>query len=249
MFIDCHCHIDELKDIESSIEDARNANVGFLFSNSVDLDSIKKNLQLRTAYKEVKPCFGLHPSNLLHLKDKDKELNIVLEFIKDNIGLCYGIGETGLDYKSALLPNQKDLQKRAFSEFISLSVEYERPVIVHSRRAVKPVIELLNEGDAGDVLLHWFVANKTSILDAVDSGYFVSLGPSILFSHGMQDYALEIPLESLVLETDCPVPFNGKASSPDWIPEIAGKLAELHGIELRELEGILYKNSKKLYKF
>jgi len=75
------------------------------------------------------------------------------------------------------------------------------------------------------------------------------VGPSVLFNDFSKDFVREIPLENLLLETDAPVVFSGKKSLPQWIPDVAKKVAEIKGIDVGEVERETFKNGKNLFRF
>ncbi len=245
MFSDIHCHLDEIKDIEKLVSEAKQKNVHALFSNSVDLKSMQANLELAKRFPEIKPLLGLHPKDILEMSTE--QIRTGIEFLQKQLKQAVGIGEIGLDYKYAETSAQKQRQQEVFGEQIGIAIENNLAVEIHSRRSRTECLETLERLNAEKVLFHWFNGNRKQIQQIVDCGWFASLGPSILF----QDYNLEmvqaLPLENLLLETDCPVPFNGKDSRPSWIPEIAKKVAEVKECSLSEVEHIAERNLEKLF--
>ncbi len=242
MLADVHCHFNELEYPERMLKKAVKANVKKIYSNSVDFNSMKQNLALAEKFSKVKPCLGLHPMNLLSMTEKQiiEEMN----FLKQNLSNADAIGETGLDFKFAETIEQKLLQEKIFKELIFLSIENKKAICIHSRRAAKRVLELLEENLPEKVLLHWFVGNSKLLKKALQLHCFISIGPTILFDKSLESFVKKIPLEKLVFETDCPVQFNGVSSDPAWIKEInfkAAKILELNPEKLEEkvLENVL----------
>lgn len=244
MLFDIHCHANELGDIENIIKKAKEKNVILFFSNSVDLKSCKKNLEMQDKYKEIKALLGLHPSNLLWMNEKERQKTI--NFIEENIKKSFAIGETGLDFKHAETKEKQEIQRRFFEKQIEIALENNKLIEVHSRQARLDCIEILEKFNARKVLMHWFTAEKELIERIIKNNWFISIGPSILSQKHVQEITKEIPLENLFLETDSPVKFSGKKAEPTMIKEVALKIIEIKDIELKELEKTLEKNLKKI---
>ncbi|MFH1545197.1 MAG: TatD family hydrolase [archaeon] len=245
MLIDCHCHLNECSETEKAIERAKKNGVERIISASTDFESNKENLSLSRKFPGIVfPCFGIHPSNLLRMKEK--EVADCFEFIKENPGKGVGIGEIGLDFKHAERKEERMLQEKIFLELIELGERKKLPLVVHSRYAGKRVLELLEEGNAERVLLHWFNGSVKEFEEGIKRNYFFSIGPSILSSKEYAEKVKEIPLENLMLETDSPVEFNGEKAEPSWIKEVGEKLAELKEVSMEEIEN---KTSENAFKF
>ncbi|MFH1586756.1 MAG: TatD family hydrolase [Candidatus Diapherotrites archaeon] len=245
MFVDAHCHLDWFRNPEKVVSAAEKAQVGLIISNSTDLDSMRKNLSLAEEFEIVSAAGGIHPKDMLFMEEN--EIRKGIEFLKKNLASFSAVGEVGLDYKHAKTKSQKELQEKYLQEFISLAMENKKPLIVHSRYSDEKLLEILEKNSPGKVLMHWFNNKKESIEKALDLGYFISAGPIILSDKKSSELTKLIPLESLLLETDAPVEFGGKAAEPSWIPKVAEKVAEIHGIPLKEIEETTSKNSLNLF--
>jgi TatD DNase family protein len=215
-----------------------------IISNSVDLDSMKKNLELKKITAKVQVCLGLHPVKLLKLSEK--EINESIKFIEDKINECIGIGESGLDFTTEK-EDEREKQIKVFKQLIGIAKKYNKPIVVHSRKARKDVLEILEEEKAEKVLLHWFIGEK-HLDKIIEKKYFISLGPSILFNDFLKKFVEKIPLEIILTETDSPVEFNGKKAEPFWVKEVAEKIAEIKKIPLEEVEEATYINAIDLFK-
>ncbi|MCX6801882.1 MAG: TatD family hydrolase, partial [Candidatus Diapherotrites archaeon] len=110
MFSDAHCHLDEFIEPEKEIAECRKAKVLSVVSNSVDLETMQKNLALAEKFREVKCALGIHPSNLIRMTEK--EIEEAIEFLGKNIGEAVAVGEIGLDYKHADTQAKKERQKK-----------------------------------------------------------------------------------------------------------------------------------------
>jgi len=244
MLFDAHCHLNELENIEEKIKEAKKNDVKIIFSNSVDLNSSKENLELQEKFSEVKAFLGLHPSNLLSM-NKAKQVKAI-EFIKENINNAIGIGETGLDFKHADTKEKQLIQKKFFEKQIEIAIKENKLIQVHSRLARIECIELLEKFKAKKVLMHWFYGNKELIERILKNNWFISVGPSILTEKHIQEMIKLIPLENLLLETDAPVIFSGKKAEPKQIKEVAEKVIKIKEINLINLKANLKKNLKKM---
>lgn len=247
MFVDTHCHLDQLADAKKAMETAIAVGVQKVIAVSVDMPSMEKNLQLSKKLKGVCLGLGVHPCDLLQM-DK-AQVDGTKKFMEQHLKDAICIGEVGLDYKWAKTVEQRKLQDETFRHYIKLAKSADLPLNVHSRWAEEQVLKVLQEENAEKVLMHWFTNKPEAIAKAVSYGYYISAGPTLLINPHAQEVVKGIPLENLCLETDSPVPFNGKPAAPDWIPKVAEKLAELKGVPVKEVEGQTSENAQKLFKF
>ncbi|MBI5884516.1 TatD family hydrolase [archaeon] len=246
MFVDSHCHLTELDNLGKAIQDAAKSKVELMLSNSVDFPSCTANLQIQKDFPEAKALLGLHPSELLQLTEL--QLTEAFDFIELHLNEAVGIGETGLDFNYAKTPEQRKLQLSAFNDFIELSLDFDKAICVHSRKARQEAIDALLEAKAGKALMHWFYGSDSQLKTILDNGWFISFGPSILYSRSLHSFLSKVPLASILLETDCPVAFDGKPSEPSWIPLVARKVAELKKVSLQDVEETTTQNAFNLFK-
>ncbi len=240
MFIDVHCHLYLLKDIKRLLDEAEKLGVKYVITNSEDLESCKKNAELLKDDR-VYGAFGLHPQ----FAERKLDLPKIESFL--DLDKAVAVGEIGLDYKYARNSSAKELQKQVFERQIQMAIERDLPVIVHSRYAHKPVIEILETLGAKKVVLHWFSGSVDLVERSLENGWFLSFGP---FSLGQtyEKMIIKVPLERILLETDSPVPFRGRAVDPTWIPLIAERIAKVKGIKAKDVERASMENSKRLFK-
>jgi len=245
MLIDAHCHLYEFSDAEKIIKEAELKGLKLIISNSVDLNSMKKNLELQKKFNSVKACLGLHPSSILRMKEKEIEESI--EFIESHARECIGMGEIGLDFKHAATREQKELQERIFDSMLSIAQKERKAVEVHAREAQLKAINFLKEKKQEKVLLHWLSGGKEIFEKAIECNYFISFGPSVLYYNSTQKMAGLTPLELILLETDAPVEFNGIQSKPSMVKGVAGKIAEIKKLSFEEVARATYLNASKLF--
>ncbi|MFH1239587.1 MAG: TatD family hydrolase [Candidatus Diapherotrites archaeon] len=247
MLIDSHCHLDWFEDKKQVVEDAKHHGVTNMVSCATSLKSIKEHLLLPEMFPEVKICLGLHPSDILRMSAADIEEG--KEIVRKNLDKAVAIGEIGLDYKHAVSDEQKKLQKNIFLDFIEMSRAEKKPLVVHSRFCGKEVLQTLTQHANTPVLMHWFTNSIEEVKEAVDLGYFISVGPAVIQSIAVQEIVKEIPLSNLMLESDAPVSFQGKESTSRWIEWVAEKIAEIKGIPFKNVAETTTENAKKFFNF
>lgn len=245
MLADSHCHLDLFKRPGPVVSRALKAGVERILSGSTSHVSIALNLGLSRRFPCVSCCIGIHPSNVLSMKES--EIEKAFADAGENVGLCAAIGEVGLDFKHAASQEQRALQERVFKRFVSIAIEAGKPVTVHARYAESGCLDILEEMGAKKVHMHWFTNSKKTSARAVSLGYFISCGPIIFSDVPSAEVVKSIPLENLLLETDAPVPFGGKRSEPSWIPGVCAKVAELKGISTERVSEATGKNFLRLF--
>ncbi len=275
MFIDCHCHIENYKDISKVIERARNAGVGIIVNNSVDLKSIKKSLALNEWFPEVKIALGIYPIEALKLKDN--EINEIIDFIRKNKDKIAAIGEVGIDLKFS---SDFEEQKKNFLKFVELALELDKPMIIHSRKAEEEVIKILEEKECIDnppnkvtlnrgfsiyltpnksdtikgigynrVIMHCFSGNLSLAERIANNSWMLSIPTNVVNNSQIQDIVKKIPIQNLLCETDSPYfhPFGERRNEPCYVVESYKKIAEIKGLELEEVEEQIEENFKKIF--
>ena len=244
MFIDVHCHLEMFKEIDNLVSECVSNGTEKIVSSSVDLNSMKSNLEISKKFREIECCLGLHPSNVLLMKEKG--IDSAIEFLKENLFFCRAIGEIGVDFKHAETDAQKEKQLKLYKKQLFIAEKNSLPVVVHSRFAEKKSLEILSKFN-GKVLLHWFDGNKETFKKALQENYFFSVGPALIHNPDYLKKVLEIPLKNLLLETDSPVEFNGVKAKPFWVKKVAEKLSEEKKIPLKEIEEQTTKNAIKFF--
>ncbi len=244
MFIDVHCHLEMLLPAEKAVKESVSNGVEKIISSSVDLNSMKKNIELSKKFSEVECCLGLHPSNLFLMNKK--EISAALDFLEKNLPFCKAIGEIGLDFKHADTAEKKQKQTEVCKKQLVIAEKNSLSVVVHSRYAEKHSLQILS-GFNGKVLLHWFDGSKNLFSEAVEKNYFFSVGPALIHNKDYLEKTSLIPLENLMLETDSPVEFAGKQAKPFWVKKVAEKLSKERKISLRKIEEQTTKNAKDFF--
>ena len=224
--IDTHAHLEEIKDIEHAVAEAKAANIIAIIGVGSDYESNQKVLHLAQVHNGfVYPALGLHPWNL-----KDSEIGRTLEFIEANIGKAVGIGEIGLDYnKRVRAIADKDKQKDVLREVLKIAQKYEKPVIMHSRYAWRDSLTLVEEAQVEKAVFHWYTGPSSVLRDIVSDGYFISATPAVEYHEEHRRAVKVIPLERLLLETDSPVVY-GRGGESEYEARPVHVVTTLRGV-------------------
>lgn len=247
MFIDVHCHLDYFDDPTKIIEKCRENRVGIVVSNGTNHKANKKVLELAEKYKEIKPALGLYPIQAIKMdwSEIDKEL----DFIRENRKKAVAIGEVGIDFKESINNEENEKQKELFDKIVKLSIELDKPIIVHSRKAEKECIEILEKNMAKRVVMHCFNGNFKLVDRIKENKWFISIPTNVTFSEHFQKIVKETDLKNLLCETDSPFlhPMKERNNEPGNVIESYKKIAELKEINLEEVEKKIEENYKKIF--
>ncbi len=246
VFIDLHCHIDmcEAKP-EEIIKRARNAGVGIIVNSGINPERIRKTLEFVAKFKEIKASLGIYPVEMLELSEK--EIEEQFSIIRKNKEKVIAIGEIGMDLKEA---QQTEKQKKNFRRLIKLAIELDKPILVHSRKAEKECIDIIEEEGAKKVVMHCFSGNFKLVKKIIDNKWYLTIPTNVTCSEHFQKIAKEAPIEQLFCETDSPFlhPVKGERNNePANVVESYKKVAEIKGISLKECEEKIENNYKRLF--
>lgn len=249
--IDTHSHLfaDEFKDdlpecVNRCIEHGIQQVILVGFSDETN----HKAYRLSQEYELFYPTAGVHPSEA---KEYLVELDKLREFLEAH--KVYAIGECGLDYHYG--KDDIELQKELFIQQIEISIEFDLPLIIHMRDATEDTYNILKEykGKIRGVM-HCYSASLEMALRFIDLGFYISLGGPVTFKNAKESkkIAVEIPLDKLLIETDCPylapTPFRGSRNESSFVRYVAKQIAELRGMDVEELDEVISRNSKNLFK-
>ena len=238
--IDTHCHLDAYTtdaEIGEVLEPARAVGVRLIVNAGTTVKSSRRCVELTETFPELYAGVGIHPMDLTGPVD-DHAYSQLRECATSTDKVIV-ISEIGLDF----LDNMPDraTQYQAFREQIRLARELRLPIVFHSREAHDEVLRVLREERAYEVggAMHYFQGDMDTAQAAIDLGFYISLAKPLLRLPHLQAVAADLPLERIVLETDsAPQPFKAKRENwtePRHLQDIAGKLAELRGIDIEEV--------------
>jgi TatD DNase family protein len=251
MLIDTHAHLemtDYDEDRDEVLRRALETGVRQIVTIGIDRLSSHKSLKLAQAYDFVFATVGYHPHNA---KDVD------VQVLEDLARLAaepevVAWGEIGLDFYRRHSPESKQIE--AFESQLALASSLNLPVIIHSREANPDVFEILKKrkGDAKGVI-HCFSGDVQLAYAYMDMGYYISIPGTVTYKKAslIQDVAIHIPLERLLLETDAPflapVPKRGKRNEPAFIVHTAEKIARLRHVDFQMIADQTTENARKLF--
>lgn len=253
MIFDTHAHYDDEAfddDREELLESLPGAGIGTVVNIAASPESIEECLRLAHKYPYIYCALGIHPEHCAEMSDELlEEIRVKL---RDEKALA--VGEIGLDY---YWPEpDHETQKLWFARQLQLAVEEDLPVVVHSREAAADTMRILKENHAGKTggVIHCYSYSADQAKEYVKMGYYIGVGGVLTFKNARKlvEVATQIPLESLLLETDCPylapIPYRGKRNSSLYLPYVVTKLAEIKGIAEEEVIRITEQNAVKMYR-
>ena len=251
MLFDSHAHLnDEAFDQDRAelLETFRDAGVGLVMNAGCSLASSREGIALAEAYPWIYCSVGTHPDTADEVNEE------VLEVYRQ---MCShpkvkAIGEIGLDYYYETI--HRDAQMRAFRMQMQLAEELDMLVIVHERDAHEDGMSIVKEFPKVKGVFHCYSGSAEMARQLVDMGWYIGFTGVLTFKNARKavETAASIPLERILLETDCPYmapePYRGKRNHPGYLPKMAEKLAQIRGIPVEEAIRATMENAKRLYR-
>ncbi len=251
MLFDTHAHMDDRAfdaDRESLLESLPGQGLALVMNPGCSLESSRNVDRLTRAYPFVYGAVGSHPDVAAEVTEAVLEEYRIL--CKQNPKIR-AIGEIGRDYHYEDIPRQ--IQQKAFRMQLELARELGLPVIIHDRDAHGDCLEILADFPTVTGVFHCYSGSAEMAKILVDKGWYIGFTGVLTFKNARKavEVAQSIPLDRLVLETDCPYmapePFRGKRNHPGYLENMARKLAQIRELPLEEIEAITTENGKRLY--
>ena len=252
MLFDTHAHMDDRAfdaDREELLASLPEKGVGLVMNPGCSLESSRNAVALANRYDSVYAAVGSHPDAADEVDDR--VLEEYRKLCKENPKVK-AIGEIGLDYHYEDIP--REIQLRAFRMQMELARELGLPVIVHEREAHEDGMKIVEEFPTVTGVFHCYSGSAEMAKWLVSRGWYIGFTGVLTFKNARKalEVAASIPLDRIVLETDCPYmspePFRGKRNDPGKLYRMAEKLAELRGLSLEEVHRITSENGKRLYR-
>ncbi len=257
MFIDSHAHVDGPEfdaDREQVIERAQAAGVSVILNvgtGDPHSNAFERAVELGKSNSAIYTAIGTHPHDARLYDDK------VEEKIKNLINNVRVIawGEIGLDFHYDNSP--RDVQIAVFKRQLRAARECDLPVVIHTREAEAETIEILKSEYAGAQrrgVFHCFSGSMHLAQRALEIGFMISFSGIVTFKKAdeLRAVAKEVPLDRLLIETDCPyltpIPYRGQRNEPAYVVEVARCLAELHGVVLEEMARVTTENFNTFFR-
>ena len=254
LIFESHAHYDDRQfdpDREELLSSMEENGIGKIINVGSDLAACKRTLDLMRQYPFVFGALGIHPSDIGDLSEES------YEWIKSSAVLpkIVAIGEIGLDYYWEKAPEVQSRQRYWFCRQMELARELALPVIIHSRDAAEDTLTLMKGIHAEQIpgVIHCFSYSPEMAEEYVKMGYYIGIGGVVTFknSRKLKETAAHIPLERILLETDCPYlspePNRGKRNSSLNLPYVAKEIAALRGITEEEVIKATYENAMRLF--
>ena len=252
MLFDTHAHLDDRAfdtDREDLLAGLADRQVALVMNPSCSLESSRNAVAMAEKYPWLYAAVGSHP---------DAADEVCEEVIAEYEKLCKlstkvkAIGEIGLDYHYEDIPRQ--LQQKAFLMQLELARKLDLPVIVHERDAHEDGMAIIKDFPTVKGVFHCYSGSAEMARQLVELGWYIGFTGVLTFKNARKaiETAASIPLERIVLETDCPYmapePFRGKRNDPGYLYRMAEKLAEIRGVSVEEIHRITTENGKRLYR-
>jgi len=252
MLFDTHAHLNAVQyndDLQEVIERALGEGVSYIVVVGFDRPTISRAIELAEQYDFIYAAVGWHPVDAIDMTEEDL---LRIEQLAAHPKVV-ALGEMGLDYYWDKSP--KEIQKDVFRKQIALAKKVKLPIIIHNREATADILQILKEENAAEVggIMHCFTGSLEVAKQCIDMNFYISFGGPVTFKNAKKpkEVAREIPLEHLLIETDCPYltpqPFRGKRNEPGYVKFVAEAIAELKGVSFEEVAQKTSDNAKKLF--
>ena len=241
LLVDVHAHLDGVKDLAQSLQEAKTAGVIGVVAVGMDIESNKRILRIAEENKGyVFPALGYHPWEI-----NKKEIEENLSFIQNHVRECVALGEIGLDYKVKV---KKDLQYRVFEALLGFADEYHKPIILHCRYSHRHAFKMVKERGIKQAVFHWYSGPLDLLDEILATEYFISATPALEYSLPHQEAIKRTPLEKILLETDTPVSYQGIESRPKDVKVSLEQVGRLKGLDTMNVSKQTTLNASRFFK-
>ncbi len=259
ILVDVHAHLDfpEFdKDLKQVLQRAKNAGMAAVISQGVHHASNKKTLELAAQHDIVQAALGLYPLNAPNVVVPEEEnddydrstvgVDETLKFIRQHAKEIVAIGEVGIDLQFS---DDEKNQVNNFTKILQLSNAVKKPVIIHSRKAEKLVLDLLEDAKHKQAVLHCYGGGKKLIKRAVEMNLPLTVTSNAQRAQHFQMVAREVPLSQLLTETDAPLlgPVVGERNEPQNVQHAIDVIAKQKGLSAQEVARNVYMNYQRIF--
>jgi TatD DNase family protein len=245
--IDSHAHLlpDFVKNIDGIVKNARIAGLQAIINSAIEPHHYEYALYL----EKKNPCFVYTTLGFSASHIQTIDFDLAYRKIQDYPSLV-AIGEVGLDYHWIKDFYWRKKEQEVFLEFIKLANELQKPLVIHSRKAEKECLSILEKNVEVPVLMHCFAGTLEETRKIIDHGWLISIPTAVRNRKKHRKIARNMPLEYIVVETDTPFlsPIPGKKNEPANVKYAIEEIAILKGIMFTEVEKVTTRNTKAFYK-
>lgn len=251
--IDSHAHLDMPEfahDLDAVIQRALAGGVDSIITVGIGMHECRQALALAEQHPCMYATLGIHPHNATELD------RAALDFIEKNAGnpKVVALGEMGLDYFRNRSP--REAQRSCFRAQLGLARSLRLPVVIHDRDAHDEILQILQQEKARDIggVLHCFSGDAAMAAACIDMGFYISIPGTVTFKNAqaIQNVVKSVPLEHLLIETDCPfltpVPHRGRRNEPAYVRLVAEKIAEIQQVHFDEVARVTADNTRKIFR-
>lgn len=244
--IDSHAHLTS-SDLYQKVDDilSRAQDITKIVNICTDYDSLLKGIELKKKYSKIYNTCSTTPHDV---KGEIVEPELLIKHAKDLVA----IGETGLDYFYEHSPKAKQIE--VFIRYMEVAKQLNKPIVIHCREAFQDLFPLLDiHFKGGRGVLHCFTGNYEEALEGIERGFFISFSGIVTFKKSLelQIIAKKIPMEFMLVETDCPYlapqKHRGEVNEPAFLQETIQYIADLRGIAFQEVAKQTLQNATKLF--
>jgi len=248
-YVDTHAHLSELKDKEGVIQRAKEAGVEAIIAMGTNLASSVATIEWAEKYQGfVHPAIGIHPTEFLN-----DDVPETLRYIQENISKVVAVGEIGLDYWDKAARKDEAVRERQRDTYIKqlqIAREHDLPASVHGRGSWQDALDLAVAHGPERIVFHWY-SGPLDILDSLlDSGYYISATPAAEYSKDHRAALEHAPLESILVETDCPVYMRNRkrGSEPMDVTITVKALAKLKDTTTEEVALATTRKAREIFR-
>lgn len=252
MLFDSHAHLDDDRFNEDRFEvinSLKNGGISYVVNIGADYKTSLNSVELANKYDFVYAAVGVHPYDAT---DVNECLIENLRTLAKSNKKVVAIGESGLDYSHE--DANKEVQKKAFIRHIELANELDLPIVVHNRDSHKDMMDILIAHKPKNAIIHCYSGSLEMAKILIDMGYYISFSGTVTFKNAKKlvDVAKFVPLDKLLIETDCPYlspePERGTRNNPLKVEYTARHIALLKGLTFEEIAKATLENAKRVYK-
>lgn len=252
MLFDTHAHLDDHAfdpDRDALLAALPGQGIGLLMNPGCSLATSRAACALAREHSWIYAAVGSHPDAAAEVTPE--VLEEYRRLIRENPKVK-AIGEIGLDYHYEDVP--RNIQQEAFLAQMELAREVKLPVIVHERDAHADGMTVVRHFPEVTGVFHCYSGSLEMARELVEQGWYIGFTGVLTFKNARRalEVAADLPLDRIVLETDCPYmspePFRGKRNDPGRLYRMAEALSALRGLPVEEIETITMENGKRLYR-
>ncbi len=251
MYFDSHAHLDDARfktDFDEILARMKENGVTAMMNIGCDLPSSENSVRLAESFPWIWAAVGSHPDDADHVDAS--RISVYRELCKHP--RVKAIGEIGLDYHYEDVP--REVQKTAFRMQMALAQELRLPVVVHEREAHEDGMKIVDEFPDVTGVFHCYSGSLEMAKELVKRGWYIGFTGVVTFKNARKavQVAENIPLERILIETDCPYmapePYRGQRNDPSLVPFVAAKIAQLRGLTPEQAGRATSENARRLFR-